>query len=853
MKSAIQFLQEWAGQESWKVHVINKITTKTEVNIPELLKEILSLIDSKKSIDIVIESKDVTVENVRLVIQDIKSPRNINALSNDSNFSLGGNLNVFYGENGAGKSSYVRMFRKLADNYLTSEKDLTIFPNVYDKDKIAGIPSQTVEVKYLIDNIEKNEIIDMNIEHPDLCKLNVFDSESVVPLIDDDISFSILPIGFDYFQATSNLLDELRVEISSLINLESKQQSLLFTDSSFDSIRADIEVIIKEVTNKADVKSFLDINYPRSKSYNEELNFIDLRISELESSNPSDKLKILSAQKIKLQTIKESFDKLSTLLSLENISEANELINEYAQKLEEEMEYNKKFKENVSYLEVINDEWISLIQSAKQYYESTETIKATLNEPCVFCSQPLDSNAVNLINNNFSYISKGNSTLIQAIEHKIQKHSICLSLNQISEEDATFFESEKLLDRIKTSIQLVNRNKDLFNKLLSSKEMLSDQVVLDLSDITDEISKEVESLQNRMDSIQAKNGDIVKLIAPLKSQAVSLKNNEKLHCSLDLLLDWFDRQHCIESYKSVKKRFSTNKLTQKQSEAFKAIVHGEYIETFKHFSEKLKVPFVELRTTPKKGKTLRNKYVSSEEYKVSQVLSEGEQKAVAVAEFATDLTMRKDYNPLLFDDPVNSLDYKRTELIASLIHELSNERQVIVFTHNIMFYYNLYNASRRIKKSTDKFFKVDEIDKMNKGFVSESFTGRLENLKEITNKLNEHNQTINSKSCFGDALEDHLKKAYSDIRTWCELIVEEGFLKSIIRRYEPNIMFSSVRSIDGTFVDELEAVSNLFDKSCRWMAGHSQPIESQHVRANKEAFNEDFKYILTLNNQYKKS
>ncbi|WP_335872289.1 hypothetical protein [Bacillus sp. 2205SS5-2] len=42
-------------------------------------------------------------EGNRLTISEIKSPKNVNALSGDAQSSLGKNLNVVYGENGSGK------------------------------------------------------------------------------------------------------------------------------------------------------------------------------------------------------------------------------------------------------------------------------------------------------------------------------------------------------------------------------------------------------------------------------------------------------------------------------------------------------------------------------------------------------------------------------------------------------------------------------------------------------------------------------------------------------------------------------------------------------------------------------
>ncbi|WP_143595328.1 AAA family ATPase, partial [Terribacillus saccharophilus] len=384
------------------------------------------------------------------------------------------------------------------------------------------------------------------------------------------------------------------------------------------------------------------------------------------------------------------------------------------------------------------------------------------------------------------------------------------------------------------------------------KHSIPKEIILDLTDVIEEIDQEIDVLDVRIGNLKKSSAEAGKIIALRKAARETLKKNEKLHSSMESFVRWFDIDKDINEYSKAKGKFSTHALTQKQSAAFQEIVQDEYFETFERFANELKVTDVNLRIVPKKGNTLRKKFVSSEEYKVSQIMSEGEQKAVAMAEFATDLTMRKDFNTVLFDDPVTSLDYKRSEIIANLICELSSDRQVVVFTHNIMFYYYLYNASPKKKNDeNNKFFKVDEIDKLNKGYVSETFSGRLENLKEIMSKLKVQEQTINSKVCFGDTLEEALKKAYADIRTWCELIVEEGFFKSVIRRYEPNIMFTKVNSIKSEFVEELTPVNELFDKACRWMAGHSQPTETQHNRATKEAFNEDMSYIHHLYEQYK--
>ncbi|KMJ56931.1 hypothetical protein AB685_19645 [Bacillus sp. LL01] len=852
MKTAVDFLAEWAGEEAWKNHILNMAKTKGDIKSSEMLAEVLHLIKTKGTVDRIPDLGSESLEKKRLIIDEIKSPKNINALSSDAQFSLGKNLNVIYGENGSGKSSYVRMFRKLADHYVTSEKDLTIIPNVYKEELPGEYKAQTVDVTYLLGDKTKNELVDINEPHNELSTINVFDSESVLPLINSDLTFNILPKGFENFQIISGLLDSLRHEVSKLIETEKKKQEGLFSDSSYNLIQEELNRIFGEVKNSKNIKDFLDSNYPRSDSYEEVINEIDLQIMELESSNPQDKITILTAQMTKLTSIRNSLVKLSTMLSQEIIDKVNTLIKDYEQKIQEEREYNKEFQKNVSFLKEVNDEWFTFIKMGKKYYESIKQDHPHEGESCIFCSQSLKIASVKIIESNFNHIAKSNGGLLRSIEKELLKYDTESIVVNFSNEETALFESEKFLGRVKSAIQLVNRNKDLFSSLLNSKKIVSDQLVLDVTDVVEEISLEINALEKRIDNLKKTSTEASSIINSHKALKETLRKNEKLHSSIESLVKWFDIQNSIKEYSKAKNKFSTNSLTQKQSEAFQEIIQSEYFEKFERFAKELKVSNVNLRLIPKKGKTLRKKFVSSEEYKVSQIMSEGEQKAVAMAEFSTDLTMRKDFNTILFDDPVTSLDYKRSEIIANLIYKLSLDRQVIVFTHNIMFYYYLYNACARDKNKDNKFFKVDEFDKLNKGIVSESFSGRLETLKDVTGKLKNQAQFINSKSCFGDVLEEALKKAYSDIRTWCELIVEEGFFNSVIRRHEANIMFTKLQEINGSFVDELESVSELFHKSCRWMAGHSQSAETQHVRANKEAFNDDMKYINQLYDQYKK-
>ena len=71
--------------------------------------------------------------------------------------------------------------------------------------------------------------------------------------------------------------------------------------------------------------------------------------------------------------------------------------------------------------------------------------------------------------------------------------------------------------------------------------------------------------------------------------------------------------------------------------------------------------------------------------KLPRVFSEGEKTALGLAAFFTEARLDESKSALVLDDPVSSLDHLRRELVAARVAELAQDRQVIVFTHDVAF------------------------------------------------------------------------------------------------------------------------------------------------------------------------
>lgn len=850
MKTAIEFLIEWTEGLNWKNYLLNCILQNKNVEISIITEEIIDIISNDKTVDLITSSSN-ELKQTRLIIKNLDSPININALCSDASCELGKQLNVFYGENGSGKSSYVKIFRKLADNYYTLEKNLNIRSNIYTTSEIEN--NQTITICYSCDGTEKNEAcIDINMKHSELSKINVFDSNSVTPLLNTDLSFSILPQGLNYFSELTNMVDSVKEQLQKLINEYRSEQDKIFMDSSFGIIRDDIAIITNKVVNISKLDEFLRVKYPLLEDINKQINGISKESIEIQNTNPVNLIKILNSQKTKLEEIQKSFNLLSQKVDTNNISTVNRLIKEYNELLLSEKESNEKFGNTVKHVKCVNNEWLSFIKSANKYYQSIGIELPRKDSECILCGQTLQEHHINLMKLCFQHINSEISQSKEDIQKKLLTYLIPDASIDIDKDEQLFSKDKHVfIEKLKTTITLIEKNKKIFQQSIENKTEISEDCALNLKDILSEIINEVNTIDTKLNSLGKSNQEVTKRLSELDTKKNEFIKVAKIHESKDLFRKWYKYKTYIDSLNEIKKKFTTNSLTTKSKEAFKEIVAGDYIGTFNKYCKKLGVPNVNISISSKKGQSKRGKYVVSEDIKVTEIMSEGEQKAIALSEFATDLKIRENYCTTIFDDPVTSFDYKRAEKIADLINEISKDRQVVVFTHNIMFYYYLYNCCCAEKNKENKFFKIDEFDRDNKGLISISAEGRLENLREITKKLKNASQKINSKKCLGDDLEQTLKASYSDIRTWCELIVEEGFLKKIIRRYEPDIKFTFVPKITKEFVDYLPDVSNLFNKSCRYMLGHSQPNETQNVKASREEFSNDLTFILNLSEKYK--
>ena len=181
----------------------------------------------------------------------------------------------------------------------------------------------------------------------------------------------------------------------------------------------------------------------------------------------------------------------------------------------------------------------------------------------------------------------------------------------------------------------------------------------------------------------------------------------------------------------------------------------------------------------------------------SDVLSEGEQRGLALACFLAELNEVGRDHGVIIDDPVSSLDHSRMESVAGrLAEEAAKGRQIIVFTHNILFHYMLSSAARRAGVACHEEWmtslgndRFGIIDNARKPWHVKPVTERLTEIDQAVHALNDAGYDRTDEKFRGD-----VTALYTQMRTTWERIIEEILFNKTIQRFRPEIMTQSLKA-----------------------------------------------------------
>ncbi|MFC3581070.1 AAA family ATPase [Sphingomonas hylomeconis] len=246
---------------------------------------------------------------------------------------------------------------------------------------------------------------------------------------------------------------------------------------------------------------------------------------------------------------------------------------------------------------------------------------------------------------------------------------------------------------------------------------------------------------------------------------------------------------------------------------------------------------------------------STRKAKKARILSEGEQRALSLACFLAESHVAGRKSGIILDDPVTSLDHGRVRRVARrLVDEAAKGRQIVVFTHNLVFYHELTLAC------VDRTVPVPALPCLiQQGGRGEFGIVTVGDTPWVARKVKEREQTLktmidNIPDDLAVSTDDYGRRCtgfYAALRETWERAVEEIVLNDVVRRFGSNVgtlRLGGVDVSDEDFMIVHRAMSRASEHS-----GHDQAAGRQIDTPTKAQMRADLSELTSFRTTKTKS
>jgi ABC-type lipoprotein export system ATPase subunit len=622
---------------------------------------------------------------------------NVNALAPDQTLTFGPQLTVVFGGNGSGKSGYARVLGSAG----FSRGDKEVLRDALHSADGAGV--QSAQILLLENNIEKSILYRVGRSCPELASFYVFDSTSVLVHLTKSNAISFTPYGLAYLTRLVDVSDECRSRLAR------KLQSSLVDQSFSGLFPGDTEVsrfiaTLGVKTNLSSLQKLAEVTADEK----DRLNGLETAIALLKAEDVEPQIASLRVQIADLSILAQRLESIREGVSDRAKAEINTMISRVCARQDAAQQTTLNQFESASFNQTGTEAWHRFVVAAKALADAERSgpdVYPAQRDPCLLCHEPLSVEARDLLHRLWAYLGgEAESDLKQAKQSLHQKRSSLEALDPqcFGDESASYrflrgYNSE-LTETLRSFVRAAGEQRD---SILRSMEALTPVALSALPELGEsEIQNVIRQLQAKCHELQEKNP--ADEITELEKERLSLSHRLTLSDHLDEIIEKVERRKHAE--KATKAAGSSRHITQKYNDMFKASVTDRYIETFQQMLNDLKCPrTVTIKARGKKGETLKELVLESASPEIeskiapAKVLSEGEQRAVALADFLTEVALDEHSAGIVLDDPITSLDFDWKEIIAGRLVGEASGRQVILFTHDLHFLYLVKSYADKAK------------------------------------------------------------------------------------------------------------------------------------------------------------
>ena len=793
--TVLQEILQWTtGLPAWQGDCVRRLLVQQSLSqqdvddVLALLKATHGIADAQGR-----QAKQLTEDQIpaalkattHIELHAIKNLLNVNAIAQNHSLAFAPiGLTVIYGGNGSGKSGYSRVLKRACRARDQAE---TIYPDANQR-TLDNAPAQatfTVSVNGTVNDVLWT---DNQTAPPELSSFSIFDSRCANAYLVNEADYSYVPQGLDVFERLATLHQQLKIAV------EKEQREYAVDLGAFAGLNGPTEVgkLMAGLSAKTNPTSIQKLGTLTE----EELNLRTSIRQSLQENNPKEKAVQLRRLGQRITAIAANSSNRSAQISDEVGQVLRQSVTHYlSAKSAAELAANQ-FKEQGGLLQGTGEEvWRELFESARKFayisHPGQHFKTLSPDSPCPLCQQPLNEGAarIALFEEFIQQEAEKNS---QARRKEMVAHytPVAACEASIGLDEATAGEiralSEELVAACREFERSLGERRDSLVAAVKSNNW-SDvprspvSPAADLLVLAEKVN--LQALTHEQASDEAARNAIQKQYTELEARFLLSQVKDAVITVISKLNHTAMLAKCILALK-------TNAISTKSSQIGETVISKSLQDALNAEFKALGVGALQvaLQSRSGKGKMLHKlKLELPQSRNPRDLLSEGEQRAIALASFLAEVGLSNNSGGVIFDDPVSSLDHRRREKVATRLVEEAKSRQVIVFTHDIYFLCILAEQADAAGVAA----QTQSISRRAEGFgVSNPelpFEGK--NTTRRIASLRAHQQQV--AKLFRNGEEDEHRKqtsdAYFHLRLAWERAVEEVLLRRVVLRFRKGV------------------------------------------------------------------
>ena len=444
---------------------------------------------------------------------------------------------------------------------------------------------------------------------------------------------------------------------------------------------------------------------------------------------------------------------------------------------------------------------------------------------CLLCHRPLDAASAALIRRFWGFLAS--EARREAEEASVRLDQSANALRALRpdffSEDTTVHSHLTRLDpalakQVDTLVAAMDRDRKAIVIVLENAA--GDIAAAPLDDVVSSLTALVTQID--ADIARLREQRVEDALKVLEAERITLRHRQVLKQLLPEAEKYVsDLAWAKEASGTPRRSLNPRPLTEKESELFATVIAKDYRERFSDECDALDCNLpIEFRTRGQRGQTVRSLSIKGG-HSPDKMLSEGEQRAVALADFLTEIVLNPANAGIVLDDPVTSQDHQRKDRIARRLIAEAKNRQVVVFTHDLVFLTMLAGAAN------DEYVEmlthwIERDGEGRPGQISlddcPATTPQYRNTRKAQKTLSE------AKAAAGSARAKLIQRGMGELRRTVEEIIPHHLLKQVVNRWSDRIIVTGLKKVnwdDGLVADIISAYEDL----SVFIEGHSHTEE----------------------------